>query len=63
MDEWINRNRIEMVKWIFLKYYIIILFKTDEFIIEEPLLKKKNKKGEEKRTDFVENDEHEGMDY
>ena len=46
-----------------LKYYIIILFKTDEFIIEEPLLKKKNKKGEEKRTDFVENDEHEGMDY
>lgn len=47
MDEWVTRPRIEM---------------TDEIVVEEPPLKKKTKKGEEKRNEYVENDEHEGMD-
>jgi hypothetical protein len=46
MDEWITRNRIKL---------------TDDIIVEEPALKKKAKKGDDKR-DYPENDEHEGMD-
>lgn len=35
---------------------------TDEIVAEEPALKKKSKKGDEKKTEYIENDEHEGMD-
>jgi RNA binding activity-knot of a chromodomain len=47
MDEWIPRNRIET---------------SDDKIVDEPALKKKSKKGEEKKAEHQENDEHEGMD-
>jgi hypothetical protein len=47
MDEWVPRSRIEI---------------TDERVLDEPALKKKSKKGDEKKAEHGENDEHEGMD-
>lgn len=59
--EWMNGSRVIEQKW-YSRISLKPLTKTEEIITEEPALKKKSKKGEDKKTEYQENDEHEGMD-
>lgn len=66
MDEWVPKSRIRLVYIfiIFVFFFLILnsnfnIFQTDKIIEEEPEIKK-NQKIEAKKSEFEENDEHEG---